>query len=269
MEFFWKLAGADPNILKDSGEQSQKRFLLIGILYIIINLIIFVSFFGLFYGVFDTFFVGLFGALLMTFVIGNIYRLTLVSLEPQTLPVKKELGSMIASMGVRYTVVCLFAIFISKSLETTFLGFLVNGEVEQHIAAISSKGTSKFVYQESSLFLEHMILLNEHHPWVWTITVSVVLFFIMPVFLRASLRKKKEYYSIKRIIDKAIVEDNYFGVKKYLNSLYSNMYKAYNDKSFDFRHHEEHYLDPPFNTKLKSKESKIHGTMSDFANLDW
>jgi predicted PurR-regulated permease PerM len=269
MEYFWKLAGADPTILRESGEQSQRRFLLIGVLYILVNTTIFLSFFGLFLGVFETFFAGFFGAALMTFVIGNIYRLTLISLEPQTLPIKRELGSFIASMGVRYTVICLFAIFVSKCLETSLFGYLVDQEVALHMKSLTPRAPSNFVYQESSLFLEHMIMLNKHQQWVWGITLVVVMFFLMPVILRAELRKRKEYYSIKRIIDKALVEDFYKNTRSYLNMRYGKLYEQYKDKKMVYRVHEDKYLDPPFNTKLKSERSNIQGSMNDFANLDW
>lgn len=272
MEYLWKLAGADPFILKDSGEQSQKRFLLIGSLYVFINLIIFFSFFGLFVGVFDRFLAGVFGAVLMTFIIGNIYRLTLISLEPQTLPNKIGKGSMIASMSVRYIVVCLFAIFVAKCLETTLFGYLVDAEVEFHMKSLTPRDGSKFVYQESSLFLKHMIMLNKHQPWVWVITILVVLFFILPIVLRAALRKRKEYYSIKRIIDKALVDDFYKNTKSYLHQLYSNLYRQREKitrKKQSFQGHQERYIDPPYNTRLKTSSSRFNGTMTDFANLDW
>jgi len=269
MEFFWKLAGADPYILKDSGEQSQKRFLLIGWLYIFVNVIIFLSFFGLFLGVFDRFLIGVLGAFLMTFVIGNIYRLTLISLEPQTLPVKEQKGSITASKIVRYTVVCLFAIFVSKCLETTFFGFLVDGEVADRMRLLNPGGMDRFIYEESSLFLEHMIMLNKHQQWVWFITIFVVMFFIAPVLLRSALRKRKEYYSIKRIIDKAIVEDFYKKTNIYLQTIYGNFYRLYDDKTKTFKGHREKYLDPPYNTKKKAEQRKYAGSMSDFANLDW
>jgi hypothetical protein len=258
--------------LKDSGEQSQQRFLLIGTLYVFINLIIFFSFFGLFVGVFERFLAGVFGAFLMTFVIGNIYRLTLISLEPQTLPTISQKGSLRASMFVRYIVVCLFAIFVAKSLETTLFGYLVDGEVESHMESLVSRGESKFVYQESSLFLEHMIMLNKHQPWVWVITVLVVLFFVAPIVLRSALRKRKEYYSIKKIIDKAMVDDFYKNTKSSLHQLYINLYRQrekVTGKKLSFQGHHERYYDPPYNTRLKSINPRFDGTMTDFANLDW
>jgi len=269
MVYFWKLAGADPFILKDSGKQSQKSFFVIGVLYVFINLIIFFSFFGLFIGVFETFFVGIFGAFLMTFIIGNIYRLTLISLEPQTLPIKRELGSFIASMIVRYTVICLFAIFVSKCLETTLFGFLVDNEVQLFMDSLAPRSPNNFVYNESSLFLEHMIMLNKYHPWIWGVTAIIISFFLLPVVLRAELRKRKEYYSIKRGRDKALVEDFYKNTNGYINMLYSNLYEQYKSKNLVYRAHEEKYLDPPFNTKLKSGRSLWNRTMNDFANLDW
>jgi hypothetical protein len=269
MEYFWKLAGADPVILKDSGKQSQKRFLLIGVLYIFINLVIFFSFLGLFYGVFETFIAGVFGASLMTFIIGNIYRLTLISLEPQTLPMKKDTGSFYASMVIRYTIICLFAVFVSKCLETSLFGFLVDNEVNAHMDSIAPKMPGKFVYQESNLFLEHMKMLNLHQPWIWGITLIIISFFLLPIILRAELRKRKEYYSRKRIIDKALVEDFYSNTQSYINTIYGNLYKQYKDKKMVYRVHEEKYLDPPFNTKLKTGRSYWNRSMNDFANLDW
>ena len=72
--FFWKMGGADCSILEKSGAESQQRFLVIGLLYILVISLMFVAFCGLFWKVFGTRWVAASCAMVVTFLIGSIYR---------------------------------------------------------------------------------------------------------------------------------------------------------------------------------------------------
>ena len=144
---FWRVAGADCSILEKSGKESQSSFWVIGLLYTIINGLILIGFFGLFWGVFENFLVASIGTIVLGFLISNIYRLNLMSLEPHTLPVKIEPDSLILTHIIRYSTVVTFAFFVSKCIEMVFVNFLENF------------GFMK--YGGSRDYIDHMMLMNK------------------------------------------------------------------------------------------------------------
>jgi hypothetical protein len=269
MEYLWKISGADLWIIRKSGSISKNGFALIGGLYLLINILTFFAFFGLINGVFNSIVIGVFGAGLITFLISNIYRLTLISLEPQTLPVKEEKGSLFFAYAIRYLVVSIFAFFVAKSLETTLFGFKVDEiVVNKHNYSIqtASKGLR---FEESKLFLDHMIELNRVYPVVWLMTILIIGIFLTPVIVRFRLRSKMQYYSIKEKVDIKMVKEHYLETTLILERIYRNTYAAYNDEAILFNVHEPKYSDPPFNTKPILSGRNCSGTMKDFANLNW
>lgn len=266
--FLWKIAGADEFILMKSGEQSRKRFQLIGILFLIVNLVVFIGFLGLFYSVFNNVFIALLGTVVLGFLISNIYRLTLMSLEPQVLPVSKESSTKVYSNIVRVSSVVAFAFFASKTFEMVFIGLL--------------ETTALVKYEGASGYLFHMTTMNERYPSLWLITLLIIVLFIVPVYLKHGLRTSQEYYSLKRRIDRQLVEDNYKSSKRLKDELHAIHYVneevaiKRNTKGLlvpviyahkkEYISKEEHFEDPPFNTKRKSKE-RVFKSSEEFTSL--
>ena len=257
--FLWKIAGADAYILNQSGEKSQKSFQLIGLLFAVVNVIIAIGFFGLFFGVFNNLFIALFGTLILGFLISNIYRLTLISLEPQVLPTASNSVSKIYSNTLRFATIIAFAFFVSKTFEMVLIGLLESASL------VNYDGTSGYLF--------HMFTMNDRYPSLWLITMIIIGFFIIPIYLKYRLRNSTEYYSLKRRIDRQIVEDNYSYARRleheavsayYLNE-YVEVIENKEGRSFyvtnsiklENKVKPEKYEDPPFNTKLKVRQRSL------------
>ncbi len=264
--FYWKIVGGDDSILEQSGKKSQNSFKTIGKLFLTIVIIIFFSFFGLFLGVFDSYFIAIFGGLILTFLISVIYLLNLISLEPTTLPMLKSKGSTFLSYFIRISTVIMFAVFVSKCLETSILGFLVDDDVNK----MNLKDfINNYSNRDSQMFVQHMILLNKNYPKVWFITAIVGILFLIPIALKHRLKKQNEYFAIKEIRDTDFVISEHKTFKKELYSIYVRIYSGYSilkkeDKK-DFKEHPLNYKDEPFN--LQKIEFKDFQSSDDFIYL--
>jgi hypothetical protein len=282
--FLWKIAGADCAILEKSGKDSQYSFWLIGLMYLLINLLTYLGFYGMFWGVFDKILPSLLGTSVLGFLITTTYRLNLISLEPHTLPVRDEDHSLIFTNIIRYATVILFAFFVSKSVEMV----LVN--------VFESAG---FIdYDGSKGYMNHMTEMNKTQPWLWLITLSIIGVFIAPIYLRHRLNRAHEYYILRRISDKAIVNSEYQKFLQIKEQLLQKEYQKYsklqqrffNEPSAPFykrkdlpknivkineilqkrrfKKHPKRYTDEPFNTKeikiernLKSSEDFLEAIL--------
>lgn len=290
--FLWKIAGAECQILEKSGGDSQRSFYIIGLLYLIVIFSTFIGFFGLFWGVFRgkvilengdysydyPFVSALLGGLVLGFLVTNIYKLNLMSLEPNTLPVQKENSSKILTHFIRYSTIVLFAFFVSKNIEMEIVNIL------------ESSGIFSFDMKEG--YMEHLLRMNREQPWVWVITILTILIFVAPVYLRHRLDRAHEYYSLKERRDiRLVLEHNhiYSEIKVVLYrkyySRYNELYQAYfvhpNAPFFDkadellsnkvltikrslreknYTEHAEIYDDEPFNTKKKVLKRKLESS---------
>ena len=258
-------------MLKQSGEESQKSFYLIGMLYLIIMSVNFIGFLGLFYGIFDNFFIAIFCSFVMGFIISIIYLLALISLEPPVLPFVKEPGSIIFANIIRLTIVIAFALFVGKCMEMILIGLF--------------ESFSLIKYEGTDGYLSHMLFMNEKYPAIWFVTLLNILLFLAPIYIRKKLNKASEYYSVKRKYDRKMVEDNYSSFIKIRDELYRKM--SYDltlelpvnslsisdveitERSIKPLKHIEKYTNPPFNTKKKKKE-KVYKSSKEFTHLtDW
>lgn len=277
--FLWQMAGADLQILKRSNNESKRSFLLVGVLYLLVSGLTFWAFFGLFWGVFDSFLISCFASSLLTFLISNIYRLNMMSLEPPSLPVPKSRGSVSAAIIVRYVIIALFAMFISKAFETSILGHLVDSELHEELMRVGN--VNKF--NESKMFVQHGVLLNKYYPQVWGITLVVVLIFSAPIYIKRKLFGGQEYFRIKYRNDVALVEASYDEFMDELHALHRKTYRQFGElrKHRDFGHQipekydtqkyeaeESNYEDPPFNTRRKKIEPNLD-SHKEFMWLDW
>ncbi len=264
-KFLWQIAGGDFTLLEKSGNESKRSYTIIGLIFFLCSIITYFAFFGLFLGVFELYVVAVFGAALLTFIVSNIYRLNLLTLEPNSLPIISKNNSVISADIFRFTIILVFAVFVSKCIETSVLGLSIKQELDLH----GEKNMSHYTVETGKMFIQQMIELNKRFPEIWFFTIFLVLFFLSPIYLKTRLNKKNEYFSLKSKRDTQLVKDEYQKFKKELLAIYRNTYKYYSaihpNFQKEFSKHEEKYKDPPFNTIKKSNVQKFHS--DDFINL--
>jgi hypothetical protein len=263
-EFVWKLAGADCELLARSGKDSQYSFYVIGLLYLIVIGLTFLGFFGLFWGVFRgeidpngysssndfPFLTAILGGSLLGFLVSNIYRLNLMTLEPKTLPVKEENASLVLAHVIRYSTILLFAFFVSKNIEMEIVNVM--------------ESAGLFYFNVNEGYMDHMVRMNEEQPWLWVITIIIGIIFLLPVLLRRRLNRTFEYYSIKERRDIRLVLEQYEDFLKVKSQVLSDYYREYGalglNKQYRYR---KIFKDEPFNTK-KIEVDRNMGSNDDF-----
>jgi hypothetical protein len=231
------MAGGECYILDISGKDSQRSYLVIGLLFLIINIVVYSSFFGLFNGIFDSILVKLLGTLVLGFLVTNIYRINLMSLEPRTLPVIIDGKSFFLTFVVMYITVVLFAFFVSKCFEMIIVGIFENAGV------IKYDGASGYMY--------HLTEMNRNQPWVWLITIGIGVLFVAPVYLRHRLNKAHEYYSFKKKRDIRLVQEDYKKFKEKHSETIEKIYSNYSNFGVTKKYYRPsvQFSDEPFNTK--------------------
>jgi len=251
--FLWKLAGADIQILNKSGKKSQFLFSVIGVLLFLIFFLIYFGVFGLFTVVFKSSLIfTLFGTLVIGFLISTIYRINMISLEPNPLPIKDDKTSKFLSNSIRYLTIGLFAFFIGKFIEIYCM------------------------YLFSTIRLEDMkitLIFNtsKHLLSLKLISLIVFILFIIPIVLANRLKTGNEFYRNRFKIYSKIVLNHYNETKNIKEKSYAilyNEYKQYNEIK-KFKSHISKYEDEPFNTKLKSLNKKCQDSLTFVHLSNW
>lgn len=261
-DFFWRLVGADCYILSRSSYKSQKAFLMLGMLYAFLTTLTFISFFGLFLGVFKGYILSFFGAAIFTFIISNMYRLVIISLEPSTLPVLIEYKTKFWAYLIRTVIVILLAAFISKVIETMFFGHwvdeIIEAETRKNVGELNVK-----LFDKSTYFVRHIIKLNIHYPLINILTFIIISLYILPIIIKHKLKRGNQYYQLKRIIDTKIVIDEYKRMLKVKKDVLSEVCMS-NGRLYNYT---PKYHDEPFNTKKIKKEKENGMNHDDFLKL--
>ncbi len=246
-KLIWRFSGADPYLAHHSGDDSKVRFRMIGISFLFIIVITFLPMmFGLM-KIFDAYILPFFVAGFVTFLIVTIYRLNILSLEPNTLPYISGKGSLSAANIVRFSVIVMFGFLVSKQFEFLCFSWLVSEE-----SLSISNVQRNYLDQTEYRYMAKMIVLNtQRSTWfVWLITPVVLFLFLLPTRVKYKLRRnEKEYYRIKSIVDKRIVEEDYSRFKIAYKSCFANQ------KMPKVEFNDATYFDPPYNTKRKKANS--------------
>lgn len=265
------MAVADCSILEKSGRDSQYSYFVIGMLYTLIGFIAFSGFFAMFYGVFDSIFSAIIGAGIIGFLISNIYRLTLISLEPHTLPRNEPLGSLIFSYVLRYLTILAFAFFVSKCFEMLIIDLID--------LVMRKDNLSLMDYDGSSGYMEHMMESNRSKPWLWSITALIMLLFVSPIYMRHRLNRSHQYYKLKYRRDVRLVKEKYDEYSENKERLYRQLFENYSEladrkmsqniissevelirndlRKITFKRHEKHFNDYPFCTEPIIKDANL------------
>ena len=283
--FIWKMAGADCELLDQSSKDSQYSFKVIGLLYLLVFGLTFIGFTNLLFHVFfvnsapynqssefiSALFLAAFLGFLISFLVGNIYRLILISLEPKTLPITQNNASLWLTNAVRITTVLVFAFFVGKSIEFLISFICHLGNYNEYL---------------SGKILNYLIQVDRTEPWTWLFTILVCTIFVLPILLSQRLKRENDYYQIKKSRDEKLVKEFYKDFTYEKNRILKEIYKGYsklqkeyfiNDNAVfnrlkkddellgikyflenqKFQDHETDYDDPPFNTIKKYKTRKL------------
>jgi hypothetical protein len=207
-----KLSGEDYAIISECSEKIQFYFSAIGFLVLLILLFSFVSalYFTehLFHNVFADISVGL----VWGYVVTNMYVLLLYTISPRILPIRVRTKDKYInkstilnfSMGYRIFVVMLLAIIIAQPLNVLIL----------------KPDSTALAYD-----IKYLLSTN---PIASIISLVVIAVFLLPIFLKYSIRNLGEFYEKKAEIEKRIVKDDYKDFKKEYNSLLEKNISKYN-----------------------------------------
>lgn len=203
-----KLSGEDYAIISECTGKIQFYFSAIGFLVLLILLFSFASalYFTeqLFHNVIADIGVGL----VWGYIVTNMYVLLLYTISPALLPVKLRNKQAIKtkqfelsfSMILRIFVVILLAIIIAQPLNVLIL----------------NPDSNAFAYDIKYLF--------DTNPFASFITLVVIAVFLLPIYLKYSIRNFGMFYEKKAQIEKQIIEDDYKDFKiKYSILLESNI----------------------------------------------
>lgn len=256
--FFWWLSGGDIQYIERSSSKSKEHFLLIGIGGLSIILIMILSFNYAFKEIFDIGAISILPAVILTAVVSAIYWLNIISLEPHTLPYKKEGGSVRTSLVVRFFVIVLFAFFVSKVFETYLFGDLVNDQVS--IVKEECQAQPEGALVSGKFFKTRIEALNMNYPIIWLMTLIIIALFLFPIRKKFQLRRHQEYFNLKRISEKSLVSLEYRKFIVEYNRIFSKYDENLNANGLDkVRFKARPYKDTPFNThRLRLSESSSH-----------
>lgn len=267
-----KLSGEDYTIISRCSNKIQIYFSLIGLLVLMILLCSFASalYFTdhLFHSVVADIGVGL----VWGYIVTNMYVLFLYTITPTLLPTKIRKNQKIKtnqfqlsfSMGLRVFIIVLLAIIIAQPLNVLIL-----------------KPNS------TALAFDIKQLLTTN-PLATIITIAVIAIFLLPVYLKYSIRKLGEFYEQKAEIKKRIIIDDYNDFKKEYKHIIENNISNYNKSVWEnlmpylnklekinpitYQEHfteinnelindkiekYEYWANPPFRTILKSKTKNV------------
>lgn len=207
-----KFSGEDYTIIQQCNVKIQLYFSLIGLLVLVILLCSFVSALYFTEHLFHSVIADIGVGIVWGYIITNMYVLLLYTISPTLLPTKIRKKQEIKtvqfqfsfSMGLRIFIVMLLAIIIAQPLNV----WLLNPE-------------------STALAFDIKDLLATN-PLATIITLIVVAIFLLPVYLKYSIRKLGEFYEKKADIKKRIIQDDYRNFKKEYKSILENNISKYN-----------------------------------------
>jgi hypothetical protein len=207
-----KLSGEDYTIISRCSNKIQIYFSLIGLLVLVILLCSFASALYFTEHLFHSVVADIGVGIVWGYIVTNMYVLFLYTITPTLLPIKIRKNQKIKtnqfqlsfSMGLRVFIVVLLAIIIAQPLNVLIL-----------------KPNS------TALAFDIKQLLTTN-PLATIITIAVIAIFLLPVYLKYSIRKLGEFYEQKAEIKKRIIIDDYNDFKKEYKRIIENNISNYN-----------------------------------------
>jgi Domain of unknown function (DUF4407) len=207
-----KFSGEDYTIIEKCNEKIQFYFSLIGLLVLVILLCSFASALYFTDHMFHSVLADIGVGIIWGYIITNMYILLLYTISPTLLPTKvrkKQEGKtgkfqFSISMGLRIFILVLLAIIIAQPLSVLMLK-------PKSISLASD--------------IRDLLAIN---PLATIITLAVVAVFLLPVYLKYSIRTLGDFYEKKTEIKKWIIENDYIDFKKEYRKVLENNISNYN-----------------------------------------
>jgi hypothetical protein len=205
-----KLSGEDYSIISECSNKIQNYYSMLGFLVL---LILFFSFASALYfteQLFHSIIADIGVGLVWGYIVTNMYVLLLYTISPALLPVKVRQKQAIKtkqfelsfSMILRLLVVILLALIIAQPLNVLIL----------------KPDSTTLAYD-----IKYLLSTN---PLATFISLLVIAIFLLPIYLKYSIRNFGKFYEKKAEIEKRIIEDDYREFKKkYSILLESNIIK--------------------------------------------
>jgi len=268
-----KLSGEDYTIISRCSDKIQFYFSAIGSLVLVILLCSFVSALYFTDHLFNSIIADIAVGLVWGFIVTNMYVLLLYTISPVLLPIRirKKQETKTAkfqfsfSLSLRIFIVTLLAIIIAQPLNVLL-----------------------FIPQTTTFAFDVKQLLSTN-PLAIVNTLLVVGIFLLPIYLKYSIRRLGEFYEFKADIEKRIIAEGYKEFKGIYSQLVERKIVECNqsvwgnltphlanlekNNSFSYQKHfveisnelipekvdkYEYWADPPFRTVLKSKSKRIY-----------
>lgn len=207
-----KLSGEDYTIISLCNNKIQFYYSSIGILVLLILLFSFLSalYFTehLFHNVIADIGVGL----VWGFIVTNMYVLLLYTISPAFLPVKERNKQTFKTKKIELSISMLLRIFVVVLLAVI---------IAQPLNVLILKPDSE------ALAFDIKFLLSTN-PLATFITLIVIAIFLLPIYLKYSIRNFGSFYEKKAVIEKRMIEDDYIDFKKKYSVLLENNIAKYN-----------------------------------------
>lgn len=268
-----KLSGEDYTIISRCSKKVQFYFSAIGSLVLLILLCSFVSALYFTDHLFSSIIADIGVGLVWGFIVTNMYVLLLYTISPVLLPIRirKKQETKTAnlhfsfSLSLRIFIVTLLAIIIAQPLNVLL-----------------------FIPQTKTLVFDIKQLLATNTLAIVN-TLFVVGIFLLPIYLKYSIRRLGEFYEIKADIEKSIIQEDYKIFKRIYSQLIErkiiecnqsvwgnltpHLSKLEKSNLVSYQKHfveisnelipekvdkYEYWADPPFRTVLKSKNKRIY-----------
>lgn len=193
----WKFSGEDYTIIAKCNGTIKLYFSLIGLFVFFILINCFLSALYFTENVFHNLFADIGIGLIWGYIVTNLYVLLLYTITPALLPLKERKKSKTKispinlnfSMVIRILLVMVLGVITAQPINIFFF----------------KPNTETFAFDIRDL------LTTSYYAWL--LTVLVVGIFLLPIYLKYSIRKFGEFYERKAEIKKQIILDNYVEFK--------------------------------------------------------
>jgi len=207
-----KFSGEDFAVIRVCSTKIQLYFMVIGFFVLLILFCCFLSALYFTEHLFHNSITDISVGIIWGYIVTNLYVLLLYTITPSLLPKKdrkknKGIAKSIdlnISMALRISLVILLGTITAQPLNI----FLLKPDSEAFAIDIRN------------------LLTNDFRGWF--ITVIVIAIFLLPIYLKYSIRKLGEFYEMKSEIEKQIIEDNYRDFKKRYKLIIRDKISDYN-----------------------------------------
>jgi MFS family permease len=207
-----KFSGEDFAVIRVCSTKIQLYFLVIGLFVLLILLCCFLSALYFTEHLFHNAIADIGVGIIWGYIVTNLYVLLLYTITPSLLPKKDRKKNdkttksfeLNFSMALRIGLVILLAMITAQPLNIFLLKL----------------DTQAFAFDIRNLLT--------HDFRAWIVTIFVVAIFLLPIYLKYSIRKLGEFYEKKAEIKKRIIEDDYKDFKKEYKQIIEDKISNYN-----------------------------------------